>query len=237
MQPDDFVFTPLLLVPGELAQSSPEQYYPRDCAPGDWGPHLWGRHPLAKTRALTALKAYAAWAGLKPERLTPQVLRYTGARRILDEGASLDELAAFLQLKNGPRLRQLEKRLRASIPTQAPGPGVGPVASPPPPPGPLQRRRPGPQPGNRNRLKHGLKSRRFSLRRVGIHHKNYNQVPVHRIPAVLQELDHMMCELDELPEETQDIALKKLDKLSRLLDVYASLKIRYWMRLRKKQSL
>jgi site-specific recombinase XerD len=100
MEPEDYVFTPLMDVAGAMAKRNPLD---------------WERQPLGKETARQAFKEYVRWAGLDPEAVKPETLRYSGARRPLEMGASLEEVAAFLRIKRLRKARQIVKHLQSAM--------------------------------------------------------------------------------------------------------------------------
>ena len=192
MGPEDYVFTPLLDVMGALAKRNPLD---------------WERQPLSVGTAHTAFKEYVSWAGLDPEKVRPETLRYSGARRLLEAGASLQEVAAFLRIRNLRKARQIVNHLQSSPPPRIKR-RTAPKAR--------RRRRPGGQPGNRNNLKHGKSSQRYRLRRLGIPWGSVRDVSPESAPGLIAILRSMNDELLALEPETLDAELKRLMKIGHI---------------------
>jgi hypothetical protein len=192
MMPEDYVFTPLMDVAGAMAKRNPLD---------------WERQPLGEKTAHQAFKEYVRWAGLDPEEVKPETLRYSGARRLLEAGASLEEVAAFLRIKSLRKARQIVKRLQSSM---ADGSTLR------LPPKTRQRRRPGAQPGNRNNLKHGKYSERFRLSRLGIPWGSVQDMNPENAPWIIAELRAMEEGLVALETDTIDAEVKRLVKVSHI---------------------
>lgn len=202
MAPDDYLFTPLQDATGRLARKRPLD---------------WDRKPLHAYSAKRAFRGYVAWAGLDPERVKPETLRYTGARRLLEAGASQAELAAYLRIRTPDNARQIIQRLREQAASCVPdGETTGGGAAAGRPAGSLRRRREGAQPGNRNNLRHGLYSERYRLSRLGIRWRKFHLLRDADLPHIIGELERMQWELIDLPEVSLMNMVHKLNKFSYL---------------------
>jgi hypothetical protein len=96
-QPEDPLFTPLEDMTGILERKNSSN---------------WDRRSLSREKAGQYLRQYAAWAELEPGRVTLESLRSTGALLRLREGASLRELADYLDLD---QLHQAARFLRSIL--------------------------------------------------------------------------------------------------------------------------
>jgi site-specific recombinase XerD len=192
MRPEDYVFTPLMDVAGAMAKRNPLD---------------WERQPLGEHTARAAFKEYVRWAGLDPEAVRPETLRYSGARRLLETGASMQDVAAFLRINYVWRTRQIMNHLQGSAAPRSKRRAAAKTR---------QRRRLGAQPGNRNNLKHGKWSQRFRLRHLGVPWGSVREVTPESAPWVIAELRAMEDELFALEPGTFDAQVKRLVKMSHI---------------------
>lgn len=224
MQPEDYLFTPLADLTGSLAKMHPQD---------------WQRQPLHHWVVHESLRAYAAWAGLAPGRVTPQTLRYTGARRLLESGAGLPEVARFLGIKSLYTVAYILRRLPAEgavppaeHPSSARSTSAG-CSSAGPSPGPIRRRRTGGQPGNRCHFIYGASASRFRLKRFGIHRTNFSRLADEDIPHVIAALKAIQLEILSFPQTAPEMEIKKLDKLRYIVYVTGRLKAHYERKRRR----
>jgi site-specific recombinase XerD len=211
MGPEDYVFTPLMDVAGAMAKRNPLD---------------WERQPLGERTASMAFKEYVRCAGLDPDKVRPETLRYSGARRLLEAGASLQDVMAFLGIKNLPKARQMAKRLQSPMAQRSAGRQPAKTR---------QRRRPGGQPDQQGRLKHGKWSERYQLSRLGIPWGSVRDLGPERAPWVIAELRAMERELAELEPDTIDAALKRLYKVSHIAVTIGQV-MRVWFRNQRKEE-
>ncbi len=214
MGPDDYVFTPLQDVAGAMAKRHPLD---------------WERQPLHSNTVQKAFKTYVRWAELDEDRVTPETLRYTGARRLLEAGVEAEAVARFLRIQTMEVARQVAKRLQGK-------PGEVPAAGPLDEggqPNSLRRRRPGAQPGNKNSMKHGVYSERFRLSRLGIRWRKFHLLRDADLPRIIIDLNVMLWDLLDLPEDSLMPAVKKLKKAGYMVFIRGLLKAHLMRRRRQ----
>ncbi len=192
MGPEDYVFTPLVDVTGTLAKMNPLD---------------WDRQALGEIPASHSFKEYVRWAGLDPDVVKPEALRYSGAWRLMEAGASRQDVAAFLRIGDVWRAGQIMKHLQSSTKHRSRRRATAKTR---------RRRRRGAQPGNRNHLKHGKWSERYSLSRMGMAWGSVRNVTPEIAPWAFAALREMADELFALEPGTLDAESKRVMKLSHI---------------------
>jgi integrase len=111
MRADDYIFAPLAETGKEETGSKAE----------DWHAE---KH-LSNCQLLHHLKLYGRLAGIEEGRLTLMALRLTAIRLRLDEGASLEEIRAFMGCREEAKSTQYRLRKLPQLPPDEPRSGIG----------------------------------------------------------------------------------------------------------------